>query len=119
MSTSLYHNARCSKSREALNVLKEHDVQCEVVEYMKVPLSSSDLQAIIQKLGITPYDLIRKKEKVFKEKFSTSDIEGTDWIQAMIDYPQLMERPILVSNNKAVIGRPPSNVLSIIPSSAF
>ncbi len=109
----IYHNARCRKSREALALLNEAGKEVELVEYMKNPISEKELKKVIKLLKIKPYDLLRRKEKVFKEKFSDKDKDSFDWVKAMIENPSLMERPIVVNGDKAVIGRPPENVLDI------
>ena len=85
----------------------------EVVEYMKNPLTEEELSDLINLLGIEPLDLVRKKEAIFVEKFKMKNAKRVNWVKAMIKYPSLMERPIVVSKNKAIIGRPPSLVLDL------
>ena len=109
----IYHNARCSKSRQALALLEANGKSPEIIEYMKEGLTRNELEAVITRLGIDAVQLIRKGEIVYKEKFKAKDPNKVDWIQAMIDYPNLMERPIVIQGNKAVIGRPPELVLDI------
>jgi arsenate reductase (glutaredoxin) len=109
----VYHNARCSKSREACVLLNGAGKEIEIVDYMTNPLSEEELNNLIHLLGITPYELVRKKEKIFVEKFKMKNAKRVNWVKAMIKYPVLMERPIIVSNNKAIIGRPPSLVLDL------
>jgi arsenate reductase len=109
----IYHNARCSKSREACELLNSAGKDIEIVDYMTNPLSEEELNTLIHLLGITAYDLVRKKEKVFVEKFKMKNAKRVNWVKAMIKYPVLMERPIIVSSNKAIIGRPPSLVLDL------
>ncbi len=109
----VYHNARCSKSREACALLNEAGHTYEVVDYLKNPLSELELTELIKKLGVEPYDLIRKGEQVYKKNYSDKNANRVNWIKAMVKYPILMERPIVVSGDKAVIGRPPTLVLDL------
>jgi arsenate reductase len=109
-----YHNPRCKKSREGLQLLEEKGLQPEVILYMTEPLSPMDLEDILVKLSIDAEDLIRSKEAVWKEEFKDKELSEDELILAMIEYPQLMERPILVNGDKAVIGRPTENLLDII-----
>jgi arsenate reductase len=109
-----YHNPRCKKSREGLQLLEEKGLQPEVILYMTEPLSPMDLEDILVKLSIDAEDLIRSKEAVWKEEFKDKELSEDELILAMIEYPQLMERPILVNGDKAVIGRPTENLLEII-----
>lgn len=110
----LYHNTRCTKSRETLQLLQDKNVNPEIVEYMKEPITPGDLEEILDKLDIDAIDLVRKKEKVWKEEFADKELTEDEVILAMIEYPQLMERPILVNGDKARLGRPPEDVLEII-----
>jgi len=110
----LYHNPSCMKSREARKLLEEEGAIFDVIDYQKNPLTHEELSALIKKLGIAPKELIRKNEGVFKEFYKGKDLDGDQWIDAMIKYPKLMERPILANDKKAVIGRPPANVLQLI-----
>lgn len=110
----LYHNARCAKSRETLNLLKEKGYDPEVIEYMKEPLTPKELQEIVDMLGISAEELVRKKEKTWKEEYADKELIDDEIILAMIENPKLMERPILVNDGKAVVGRPPEKVLEIV-----
>ncbi len=110
----IYHNPRCSKSREGLQLVENSGKEFEVVEYMKNPLSVKELKEIIQKLGIKPMDLVRKNEAIWKERLNDKNLNDSEIIQAMIEFPNLMERPIVVSQNKAVIGRPPVLIKDIL-----
>lgn len=83
------------------------------MEYMKTPVSREELESLIATLGIKPYDLLRKGEKIYKEAYSKKDANSFDWIGAMIEHPQLMERPVVIQGKKAVIGRPPELVLEL------
>ena len=109
-----FHNPRCRKSREGLELLKNNGKNPEVIFYLNEPISFEDLQQTIKKLNISPVDLIRKNEAIYKENFKGKTLTDKEWIQVMIDYPKLMERPILIVGNKGVIGRPPEKVLEII-----
>lgn len=110
----IYHNPKCSKSRCAFDVLKASGKQYEVVDYMKNPLAENELKTIIAKLGIEPIALVRVKEVVWKEKFKDKILTDKQIIQAMLEYPQLIERPILTDGNKAVIARSPEKIAEIL-----
>lgn len=111
---NFYHNARCTKSREALQLLQEKNINPEIIEYMKEPLTPADLEDILDKLDVDAIDLVRKKEAIWKEEFADKELTEDEVILAMIEYPQLMERPILVNGDKAKVGRPPEDVLEIV-----
>ncbi len=108
--TTIYHNPCCGKSREALKLVHEHENNVTVVEYLKSCPDQKKLEEIVGLLGIKPEELIRKNEKIFKENYKGKTLSDEDWIQAMVDHPILIERPIVIRNKKAVIGRPPENV---------
>lgn len=110
----IYHNPRCSKSRQTLNLIKDKGVEVEIIEYLKVIPSEKELSSIINLLGIKPEELLRKGEADYKENFKGKTLSGSEWIRAMIKYPKLIERPIVVSGNKAILGRPPENVLDLL-----
>lgn len=110
----LYHNPRCRKSREALNLLSERGINPTIVEYLKVPLSSDELKDLSKKLGKDPINWIRKNEEEYKSFFKGKDMSNDDWFKAIAKYPKLMERPILLNGDKAVVGRPPEDVLKIV-----
>jgi len=110
----IYHNPRCSKSRQTLNLIKEKGADVEIVEYLNTIPSEKELSEIIALLGIKPEQLLRKGEADFKENFKGKTLSDSDWIKAMIQYPKLIERPIVISGNKAVLGRPPENVLDLL-----
>lgn len=114
MKTTIYHNSRCGKSRCALEILNEKKEAIEVIEYLKNPISETDLTKIIKLLGIKPIELVRKGEEVFKQNYKDKQLSDNEWIKAMVENPILIERPIIVKNNKAVIGRPPEKVLEIL-----
>jgi len=110
----IYHNPRCSKSRQTLEILIKKNADFEIVEYLKDKLSITDLEEIIAKLEINTIELVRKNESVWKEKFKGRNLNDREIIQAMVDNPKIIERPIVVNGNKAILGRPPENVLKII-----
>ena len=110
----IWHNNRCSKSRSAIQLLEEKGVKYEVYKYLDNSPSKEELIELLKMLNISAEQLIRKGEAVFKEQFKGKELNENEWVQAMVEYPKLIERPILVNNGKAVIGRPPENILDII-----
>ncbi|MEQ8471210.1 MAG: arsenate reductase (glutaredoxin) [Marinoscillum sp.] len=114
MMIRIFHNPKCRKSREALNLLEEKGEMITVIEYLKTPPSVEELTKIIEMLGITPLELIRKGEDIYKEQFKGKNLTDQQWIEAMVDYPKLIERPIVIKDGQARIGRPPENVLEIL-----
>ncbi len=115
MTATLYHNPRCSKSRATLELLQSKGVEPQIIEYLKKPPDAETLKKILKLLGMTPRELMRKNEATFKEAgLDDSNLSDDELVAAMIEHPILIERPILLANDKAAIGRPPENVLSII-----
>lgn len=117
MSTvSIYHNPRCSKSRETLSLLKANGVEPEVVLYLETPPDAATLKSLLSKLGFTSArDLMRQKEDLYKElNLADEALSEEQLIQAMIENPKLIERPIVLANGEARIGRPPESVLEIL-----
>lgn len=110
----IYHNPRCGKSRQTLQLIEEAGIQPEIIHYVKEPVTVEELKAVLKKLGMKPQELLRKKEAIFKEKFKGKELSDDEWIAAMIEYPKLMERPIVVKGDKAVLGRPPENVEALL-----
>ena len=110
----IYHNPRCSKSRQTLNLIKDKGVEVEIIEYLNKTPSEKELSDIINLLGIKPEKLIRKGETDYKVNFKGKALSDSEWISAMIKYPKLIERPIVISGNKAILGRPPENVLDLL-----
>lgn len=110
----IYHNPRCRKSREGLAILEASGQEFDIVKYLNNPLSVSELSEIIQLLGITPEKLVRKNEKIWKENYKGKELTDAEIIQAMVEHPKLIERPIVVHNKKAVIGRPPEDINKIL-----
>ncbi|MCJ1880452.1 arsenate reductase (glutaredoxin) [Pseudomonas nitroreducens] len=113
---SLFHNPRCSKSRGALELLEERGIQPEIIRYLETPPSTAELKALLGKLGIGARQLLRTGEDEYKELNLANPALGDDQlIEAMASHPKLIERPILIVGDKAVIGRPPEKVLEILP----
>tara|TARA_Y100001001_G_scaffold153756_1_gene167719 strand:+ start:825 stop:1187 length:363 start_codon:yes stop_codon:yes gene_type:complete len=111
----IYHNPRCSKSRETLALLQEKGIEPEVIEYLKDTPSAAELKSVLKKLGISARDLLRKKEAEYKEAgLDDESLSDDAIINAMIEYPKLIERPIVINGEKARIGRPPEQVLEIV-----
>lgn len=110
----IYHNPRCSKSRLGVQALEEHGQHFEIVKYLDTPLTFDELENIIEKLGIAPLDLVRKNEAIWKSDFKGKNLSEDKIVQAMIDHPKLIERPIVVHGNKAVIGRPTEQIFEIL-----
>lgn len=110
----LYHNPRCSKSRQGLAILQNANQKFEIVEYLKNPLSQEEIKSILEKLKIEPIDLVRKNEAIWKEKFKSQKLSNEQIIKALTEYPKLIERPIFINGNLAVIGRPPEKIISIL-----
>ena len=111
----IYHNPRCSKSRQALQLLRDAGIEPTIIEYLKTPLAKEQLRNISQLLGLRPKDFVRKIEKDFKDNDLSKYLEDDDkLIDAMLLFPKIIERPIVVSEGKAVIGRPPENVQKLI-----
>ena len=112
---TIYHNPRCSKSRATLELLKNDGRDPQLVEYLKEPPTAQTLNAILDMLGMQPRDLMRKKEKEYREAgLDNPDLGRDELIGAMIEHPRLIERPIVITNGKAAIGRPPEKVLEIL-----
>jgi len=111
--TTIYHNPRCTKSRLTLALLEEKGLSPTVIEYLQTPPDAEELTRITTLLGIGPRDLIRTGEAVYKE-LGLGDASDTDLIKAMVENPILIERPIVLANGKARIGRPPENVIDIL-----
>lgn len=111
---TVFHNSRCSKSRCALDFLNDKGVEFEIVEYLKDVPTKTDLKALIGKLGIHPEDLVRKGEEEYKENFKGKTLTDDQWIDAMLKFPKLIERPIVIKGNKAIIARPTEKILDLL-----
>ena len=115
MTIKIYHNPRCSKSRQTLALLEENNVSPEVIEYLKNPPSAEEIQALIKMLELgSARDLMRVKEDLYKELNLKEENDETKLVAAMSANPKLIERPIVVNQGRAAIGRPPENVLAIV-----
>ncbi len=115
MKVKIYHNPRCSKSRQTLEILKNKNCDIEIIEYLKVPMALKELEDILSKLNYEPRDLIRKGEDIYKtENLFNTSLTSNILMEKMILNPILIERPIVVFNDKAVVGRPPEKVLEIL-----
>ena len=115
MTVRIYHNPRCSKSRQALQLLEERSINPEVVEYLKTPPDAGTLSQLLDLLGLEPRQLMRTKEKEYRESGADDPGLGREaLIELMVAHPKLIERPIVVSNGRAAIGRPPEKVLDIL-----
>ncbi|HVK98859.1 MAG TPA: arsenate reductase (glutaredoxin) [Dongiaceae bacterium] len=113
--STFYHNPRCSKSREALQLLRDKGIEPEVVLYLETPPDAAALQALLKKLKLKPRELMRQKEPEYKELgLDDASLSDAELIAALTRCPKLIERPILVKGNKAIIGRPPELVLEIL-----
>lgn len=110
----IYHNPRCRKSRETLAIIHFADIDPEIVEYLKTPPDAAELRDLLKMLGIPAADLVRKGERIYKELYQGKNLSEDEWIQAMAEHPKLIERPIVVSKGRAVLGRPPENVEQLI-----
>jgi arsenate reductase len=111
---TIYHNPRCRKSRETLEILSQSQTNIDVVEYLKNPLNETELKNLISLLNIDAEDLLRKNEAEWKSNFKGKSMSQSEIILAMVEYPKLMERPVVVNKDKAVIARPPQRVLEVI-----
>ncbi len=115
MIVTIYHNPRCSKSRQTLEILKEQNVEIEIIEYLKSSPDAKTLKQILSYLNISARDLLRKGESAYKEAdLDDANLSEDEIIAKMVEHPILIERPVVVNNGKAVVGRPPESVLDII-----
>ncbi len=115
MSIKIYHNPRCSKSRQTLQLLRDKGVEPEIVEYLKTPPTREELEQVLDMLGLEPRQLMRTKEKEYKEQgLANPELSRDQLIDAMLATPKLIERPIIIKDGKAAIGRPPKQVLEIL-----
>ncbi|PUB32842.1 arsenate reductase [Elizabethkingia sp. YR214] len=114
MGIQILHNSRCSKSREALQYLEEQKIDFELINIIQNPLSKEEVVSVLQKLGIKAEDLVRKSDALFKEKYAGQELNEEDWINVLVDNPTLIQRPIVIKDNKAVIGRPLENIIDFL-----
>ena len=112
---TIYHNPKCSKSRQTLQLLRERGIEPIIVEYLKQPLNASQIKRVLKMLQLEPRELMRKKESEYKDlNLADTKLSQDTLINAMAEHPILMERPIVVVGSKAALGRPPENVLEIL-----
>jgi len=115
LSIKIFHNPRCSKSRQTLQLLEDNNVQPEIIEYLKQAPSKAELESVLNLLGMNPRELMRKGESVYKElNLADESLSKDQLLAAILKNPILIERPIVLANGKAAIGRPPESVLDII-----
>ena len=106
----IYHNPRCRKSRETLNIINNNGIEPEIVLYLETPPSRKEIQDLLAKLCMSAFELIRKEEKLFKEEYRGKELSEEEWIRIMADNPKLIQRPVVVKGKKAIVGRPPESV---------
>jgi len=111
---TIFHNPRCSKSREAMGILEDNHCEIEIIDYLKKTPTKKELKDLLMKLGLKPFDLIRTKEAIFEKKFKNKKFTDAEWLQIIIENPILLERPIVVDGYKAVIGRPVEKVIELL-----
>ena len=111
---TIYHNPRCSKSRETLKIINEAGTEVKVVEYLNEIPTKEELVSLLKKLNLSAQDIIRKGEPVYKELYKGKELSESEWIEAMSQHPKLIERPIVVNGDQAILGRPPQNVIKLI-----
>ena len=115
MAVTIYHNPRCSKSRQALQLLRDRGIEPEIVEYLKTPPSADEIEAVLARLGMEPRALLRVKEAAYREAgMADEGLSRRALVELMAANPIVIERPIVVSGARAALGRPPENVLSIL-----
>ena len=114
MHITIYHNPRCRKSREALQILQEKGLEPEIIQYLKEVPSVDELDVLFKKIGIEPQEGIRKGEKDFQENFKGKELSRSEWLKSIHDYPKLLERAVVVNGDKAIIARPPEKALEVL-----
>lgn len=110
----IYHNARCSKSRSACEIVAGRGIEARIVEYLKTPPSRDELRTVLQKLGMKASELVRRGEEEYKQHYAGRTLTEDEWLDALIEHPILIERPIVVRGDHAVVGRPPEKVLELL-----
>jgi arsenate reductase len=110
----IYHNPRCRKSRETLEIIRQAGHEPEIIQYLQTPPSAVELKDMLTKMGKKPEEIIRKGEEIFKSNFKGKSFTGDEWIKVLVENPKLIERPIVVNGDKVALGRPPENVKSIL-----
>lgn len=114
MQATIYHNPRCSKSRKTLELLENQNIDIKIIKYLETPPCADELAHVLKLLNLKPEDLLRKNEEEYKTHIKAKDLNESELLELMIAHPKVIERPIVVIGDKAVIGRPPENVLDII-----
>ncbi|MGH8477114.1 MAG: arsenate reductase (glutaredoxin) [Methylococcales bacterium] len=115
MKVTIYHNPRCSKSRQTLKLLQDKGIEPHIIEYLSTPPTAAELDEILTRLKLEPRDLMRKQEAEYRQAgLDYPELDRVQLIQGMIENPKIIERPIVVTEEKAALGRPPENVLSIL-----
>lgn len=110
----IYYNPRCSKCRATLALIEERGHNTEVIEYLKTPPTREELRTLLHKLGRQPLDIVRKGEDVYRELYALRALTAEDWLDALVEHPILIERPIVVRGDKAVVARPPEKALDLL-----
>ena len=110
----IYHNPRCRKSRETLAIIEASGQKPEIIRYLDEPLSKEELRRVLGLLGMPASALVRRNEVLYREKYKGKNISEEEWLDILVENPRLMERPIVVSNGRAVLGRPPENVMRLL-----
>ncbi len=111
---TIYHNPRCRKSREALAILEDQKEEISIFKYLDTPPNKKEITEVINLLGINPIELVRKNETIWKENYKGKTLSDDEVITILSENPKLIERPIVIKNNKAIVGRPPEKVLTIL-----
>jgi len=114
MPVTIYHNPRCSKSRQTLALIEEQGISPDIIEYLKSPPSEAELDRILTLLGKEPAELMRKGEDEYKQHFKGRELSRAEAISLMVQYPKVIERPVVVNGDRAAVGRPPESVLEIL-----
>ena len=110
----IYHNPRCKKSRAGLQYLKDNNIEYEIVEYLNDPITVAELKDILVKMNKLPADIIRTQEKVYKKSFRGKEFTDDEWVSILLEYPKLIQRPIVVKGYKAVLGDPAENISELL-----
>ncbi len=110
----IYYNPRCSKCRETAALVSERGYTTELIEYLVTPPGKEEIRSLLAKLGMKPLELIRKGEAEYKQHYAGRNLSDEEWLEAMVAYPVLIERPVVVRGNKAVVARPPEKVLALL-----
>lgn len=111
---TIFHNPRCSKSRQGLELVRQSGEEFEVREYLKDPLTETELTSLLKKLGMAPIELVRTSEKVWKNDYKGKDLNDAELIRVMVQHPSLIQRPIVLKNHKAIVGRPTEKISELL-----